>query len=415
MPSWISLPRDILVEILCRLAVNDLLRFRCVSKGCRDLIDSPDFVKFHLSHSLKTNSHRFLIILGKSKPYSLDLDSLEIAQVKSNSDIFTDLLQVKFPILGSCNGLIALKTNNGDDIVICNPTTKKIRKVRRPNSRTLPAGHIFVGYGFGYDPVSDDYKLVNLSQSYNQRNNKYISTTLIYSLKSGYWRKTYHETPCFPNLPFNKGNAILVNNVLHWMIDTDESKNIVAFDLTSKKFHDVPPPILQLEKTTIYLELKELGGCLWMICSRHCESCDDSYLDIWVMKEYGIRESWTFLWSLEMCEDVPTLWFPVAYSKCGQKVLLWFFDNQDRTDRDMLVWYNLEGKRLEDMEIRDVPVPDYDRGIEVCIATLVSPTPTPAGTTTNCASLVSPTPKPAGTTTNCRPKRKRRKGKAKIV
>ncbi|OMO57907.1 hypothetical protein COLO4_35010 [Corchorus olitorius] len=161
MPSRISLPDDIFVEILCRLAVKDLLRLRCGSKDCRDLIDSPNFVKLHLSHSLKTNSHRSLIILtDKSKSFSVDLDSLEIPQIKC-SDILTDLQVKKFPIIGSCNGLIALETINGDAIVICNPTTRKIWLVPKPDV-TLPAGTILVDYGFGYDPVSDDYKLVAL-------------------------------------------------------------------------------------------------------------------------------------------------------------------------------------------------------------------------------------------------------------
>ncbi|OMO80899.1 reverse transcriptase [Corchorus capsularis] len=168
MRSRISLPHDILEEILWRLAVKDVLRFRCLSKGCRDLIDGPEFVKLHLSHSLKTNSHRFLIIrdYAKSKPYTLDLDSLENAQIK-NTDILPDL-QVDSPIIGSCNGLIALRSKkNADAIVICNPTTRKTREI--PKHPTLPASN--VNYGFGYDPVSDDYKLVMLIQPYNNKQN----------------------------------------------------------------------------------------------------------------------------------------------------------------------------------------------------------------------------------------------------
>ncbi|OMP08794.1 hypothetical protein COLO4_06114 [Corchorus olitorius] len=116
------------MEILCRLPVKDLLRFRCVSKGFRDFIDSPDFVKLHFSHALKTNSHRFLVLpTDKFKPYSLDFDSLENSQIKP-TDILTDL-EVEFPILGSCHGLIALQTKYGNDIVICNPATKKNREL----------------------------------------------------------------------------------------------------------------------------------------------------------------------------------------------------------------------------------------------------------------------------------------------
>ncbi|OMO57954.1 hypothetical protein COLO4_34969 [Corchorus olitorius] len=173
MRSRINIPHDMFDEILCRLAVKDVLRFRCLSKGCRDLIDSPDFVKLHLSHSLKTNSHRFLIIrnYGNPKPYTLDFDSLENAQIK-NTDILPDL-QVDSPILGSCNGLIALHSKNGDAIVICNPTTRKTREIPKPPT----TGNMYVNYGFGYDPVSDDYKLVMLIQRYNKQNQSLVSPT----------------------------------------------------------------------------------------------------------------------------------------------------------------------------------------------------------------------------------------------
>ncbi|OMO57906.1 hypothetical protein COLO4_35009 [Corchorus olitorius] len=369
----INLPYDILVEILYRLAVKDLLRLRCGSKDCRDLIDSPDFVKLHLSHSLKTDSHRFLIMVrnGKSKPkpFSLELDSLEIPQIKS-SDILTDL-QVKFPIIGSCNGLIALKTNNGDATVICNPTTRKIRLVPKPPKNKKTESSFPVSTGFGYDPISDDYKLVMLIQRYNKHDEVSISTK-IYSLKSRNWRNSFHEIPCVPNLVSNAFERIhLVNNALHWVmvLDSDDrSKTIVAFDLTTERYRYVPLPLLDHNTSLVELyyamDLKELGGCLCMIGHRYDYSKRCLFYDMWVMKEYGLQESWTQLFPFTMSGEV----YPVAYSKCGQKFLCISYDYNGYKGK--LVWYNLKGEKTEDIEIE---VRYYPTGPDVCISSLVSP------------------------------------------
>ena len=43
-----NLPRELIVDILSRLPVKTLCRFKCVLKPWRSLISDPDFVKTHL-------------------------------------------------------------------------------------------------------------------------------------------------------------------------------------------------------------------------------------------------------------------------------------------------------------------------------------------------------------------------------
>ncbi|XP_030462546.1 F-box/kelch-repeat protein At3g06240-like [Syzygium oleosum] len=46
-----NLPHEIVLEILKRLPVKPLMRFKCVSKSWQCMIDDPDFVAVHLKHS----------------------------------------------------------------------------------------------------------------------------------------------------------------------------------------------------------------------------------------------------------------------------------------------------------------------------------------------------------------------------
>ncbi|OMO90901.1 hypothetical protein COLO4_18783 [Corchorus olitorius] len=373
MASRINLPNDIIMEILYRLAGEDLVRLRCVSKDCRDLIDSPDFVKLNLSHSLKTNSHRFLILPRRGRNsdkycnYIIDFVSPETVQMIKSSDILNDL-EVKFPIIGSCNGLIAFETNNSDGFVICNPTTKKIRKVPPP-PRHIPE---LVNYGFGYDPVSDDYKLVMMFQPFGLlEENVYGGfLTYIYSLKVGCWESSFHETRYCT--VFSQTSGILVNNALYWMLDglSIDDARLVAFDLTSERYRDVPLPLLDDQHYYYsYMDIKELGGCLCMI------GHGGDYVDIWVFK----GESWTKLSSFT--SHTSALQNPVAYSKCGQKVLLHIYsstknrflmEKESELPLHKLVWCNLKREKIDkDMQILEFR--DNYSNVDVCVSSLVSP------------------------------------------
>ncbi|GMN36513.1 hypothetical protein TIFTF001_006095 [Ficus carica] len=98
-----QLPWEIIIDILSRLPVKDLLRYRCVSKPWCSLIDGPDFINLHLKHSLQTNSNLALVIRGCGLHWA-NLDPLDSA------------IQLNHPldyeggteVLGSCNGLLAL-------------------------------------------------------------------------------------------------------------------------------------------------------------------------------------------------------------------------------------------------------------------------------------------------------------------
>ncbi|GMN36514.1 hypothetical protein TIFTF001_006094 [Ficus carica] len=79
-----SLPWEIIVDILFRLPVKDLLRYRSVAKSWCSLIDGPDFVKLHLDHSKEANSNLAAILSESNNLFWVDLDVLSDAAVKLN-------------------------------------------------------------------------------------------------------------------------------------------------------------------------------------------------------------------------------------------------------------------------------------------------------------------------------------------
>ncbi|KAL9427479.1 hypothetical protein AB3S75_029630 [Citrus x aurantiifolia] len=57
MATSVQLPLDLIVDILIRLPVRSLARFRCASRSFRSLIDGQDFVNRYVNHSIETNSN----------------------------------------------------------------------------------------------------------------------------------------------------------------------------------------------------------------------------------------------------------------------------------------------------------------------------------------------------------------------
>ncbi|KAF3948343.1 hypothetical protein CMV_025645 [Castanea mollissima] len=115
-------PDDIVEDILGRLPVKSLTRFRCVSKSCNSIITDTTFINKHLklninqSESLiSTNTHSgYLLYTTKDKNSSPSSKQL-CTVVCDNDRTLTQVSRFEIPtffekysIVGSCNGLFCL-------------------------------------------------------------------------------------------------------------------------------------------------------------------------------------------------------------------------------------------------------------------------------------------------------------------
>lgn len=265
---------EIVSDILSRLPVKSLKRFQCVCKPWNDLIPEIDTNRFRLLYSpLLANPNPLLSIdyeaLNKGN------DGVAITKLQC-PDVVKRNTSLKF--LGSCNGLVCLEMEEQDGIVLWNPSTRETKLFSKPP----PIGNESQFYGFGYDPSTEDYKVM-------MGHSDHMKTVIeVFSVKRNTWRA--HMDLCCVDLSFHDQGCFL-NGALHWIKLGYMSSSIISFDLAQESFMEtVPLPHCEPGDTK---DLTSLGIGTTRNCLFVHSGPDTSDFNIWVMKEFGVRESWT--------------------------------------------------------------------------------------------------------------------------
>ncbi|KAK3224165.1 hypothetical protein Dsin_011190 [Dipteronia sinensis] len=313
-----KLPTDLAVEILCRLPVKSVLRFRCLSRESCSVIDSPTFIKRHQICS--TNSNKSLVVSGISGICLVDFDSIDTKAVHLH--LPSESWFFRTSIVGSCDGLLALY-NSKLGIALLNIATRKHLILPQFWSDFDSFSKFYDG--FGYDSASDAYKLVRIINS-----SESLTEVTVYNLRDNTWRKIDDGFPYF--LEISHGVGTFVGGSLNWIVggidsDFEYDNFILSFDLQKDTFSLVPKPHITDRRFDICIG--DLGGSLYLSCNKEYEHA----FDIWVMNEYGVEKSWGKLFSFSFERPLDTLAVspmtrPLAYTKRGDKVLLYRDDRR---------------------------------------------------------------------------------------
>lgn len=232
-------------------------------------------------------------------------------------------------IVGSINGLICIAIDE-QDTFLWNPSTRISKKLADPGIK-VRRGYLIV-YGFGYDESTDDYKVVGIFCTFHS---EYLFETevKVYSSRTDFWRRIGD----FPSgVPLDESGKF-VNGAIHWAASRNTGSNlsfswlIVSLDLANETYGEVAQP--SYGEGEFDLSLGVLGGCLCVLSNFH-----GYRTDVWMMKEYGVRESWTKLTSIPYLIEISKHEYPVLlYLSKNGEILLEFgshivlYDPQSRS------------------------------------------------------------------------------------
>ncbi|XP_069145162.1 F-box/kelch-repeat protein At3g23880-like [Solanum lycopersicum] len=328
------LPPELNTDILLRLPVSSVLIIRSVSKSCLAFTSTPEFIKAHLNVSA---NHK--ILLSCSQPnFNLkecSFTSLLNSFVLDTSDLDCSMTSYVWFVVGSVNGLICL-SNTENELFLWNPSTRKHKQLPDFTFKFKNAERFI--YGFGYDECHDDYKVVACiyPPGFLPLFGDYVK---IYSLKDDSWRSI--SIPQDWVKSFNCGK--FVNGKLNWAYNSNctgpfwrKGRNIISLDLADDKWEKVEAPCYSEEDGIFVLGVLENN--LSVICNGNYEGTD---LDLWVRKEYGVKESWTKMFTFKYPHPYPSLMFlfyPPHLASNKGKVLLMCGKT--------FVLYNLKGESI---------------------------------------------------------------------
>ncbi|KAL2496730.1 F-box/kelch-repeat protein [Forsythia ovata] len=289
------LPEGIIINILKRLPVKLLICCMCVSRSWYTLITSPDFISTHLNFALASNEGPPLLLLRrccirKIERYELYCDNVSFDRHFTLEFPFRSINPF-FTIIGSCNGLLCLSDDRlfyMNTIIIWNPCIKKSVLLPEPNLVYNSYGSFMQSLGFGFDPIAKDYKVVRITYTDFDRRLPQIE---LYRLSMGVWEDITHLALKY--IIHNRSRQAYINGATHWIARyVDGNDLILVFDMCAEVFREmILPGNLAKDDSPRNKELMIYRESLALV------SCDVAGVEhdfcVWVMKEYGVVESWT--------------------------------------------------------------------------------------------------------------------------
>ncbi|KAK9052432.1 hypothetical protein SSX86_029061 [Deinandra increscens subsp. villosa] len=313
-----NLPDSLLLEIISRLPLKSIFRFKCVCKHWLTLISQPSFSRFYFSRILTANasssSVRFRIMyryvyVSKFKDV-LDRFRPEIYNSSKFSVLFLSSFEEQqqsdqFKVLAVSNGLVLCCLLGPLIYYVCDPVTRQWVTLPRGRDKSSNTHPIFFGEGFvsriNEDNVLTSYTVVRV-ELVNVRTN-YLSLE-VFSSETGKW--VDYKLPCPHPIGLMKrgGSPISFNGILHWFV---YDYGMVAFDP-----HKDPKScrLIQFpEDREVETDYKHEG--LYRLCDecqgklRFFEVAHDSWsfycFSMWVMKDYEKGE-WCSEFKVSRCD-----------------------------------------------------------------------------------------------------------------
>ncbi|OMO79396.1 hypothetical protein CCACVL1_13703 [Corchorus capsularis] len=197
-----ALPSSLVLEILSNLPVKALLRFRCVCKSWKDLINFENFINWHLDYSCRRN--KLGILMNRYYRYPVrrrrarKKTKLTSFSIISNNRFFSsglsdlnyvfdklgDISTSRSQCLAHCDGIF-FASDSEDNNALFNLATRETIILPKSNKSHGPSG-------FGYDLKSHKYKALRIGTPYQCNNINYPSSVQVYTMGAYCWRHVNH-------------------------------------------------------------------------------------------------------------------------------------------------------------------------------------------------------------------------------
>ncbi|XVF69223.1 hypothetical protein PTKIN_Ptkin11bG0063700 [Pterospermum kingtungense] len=315
----IEIPEAVVEDILLKLPVKSLLRFRCVCKMWCSTFHTSYFITKHHQNNIRNNNLNLLLKSWLNSTVD-DVDYFSALSTEKG-DNFLVKENIHFPLFetdwhapivsGPCNGLFCLYYEG--EAALWNPSTREFKFLPQSSVQRHPLVNFtsFGCLGFGFDSKTDDFKVVRFVTYYFDENedesmlDDCIRQVELYSLKSDSWKQiSCPEAEPYWNSSFNN----YINGFYYWQAAGNSDCFVLSFDMANEKFSTLPFPEFGGSLSQCYLQLLDFNGSLGAIVYPKMGTEESFYL--WVM-----NGSWTRKFSIESVSGVNK---PLGFWKKGE-------------------------------------------------------------------------------------------------
>ncbi|KAJ1410227.1 Galactose oxidase/kelch, beta-propeller [Sesbania bispinosa] len=331
------LPYDIIINVLQRVPVKSLIRFKCVAKDWAKLLETPYFIEQHLHHS----SHNNLYLL------------LQCALPSPSILIGPDFKFHKPPqftsppgrIIGSCNGLLCLRhTEQPPMLSLWNPATRQVKHV--PETLIDVKTNSY-HVGFGFSPLVNDYKMLRISvfdeDQFLSPYEAMVNRAEVYSLTTGSWKEI--DASNLQSL-YLVTNPVTVNGAIFWHAISSYYGYgfVVSFDIGEEAFTllEAPPPPSHAYSISLAVynhKIAVIHHCMVIVGQVMSFS-----IDLWALEvedTHPSGESWVKKYSVGPSSRIL---FPL--NVWGDKIVFWKKLDECGGVKFVLSLFNLSNKEL---------------------------------------------------------------------
>ncbi|PIA47848.1 hypothetical protein AQUCO_01400441v1 [Aquilegia coerulea] len=387
------LQKDYLLTIMLllkKLPIKTISQCRWVSKTWYDYILHPLFAQLHHVRAVQNQSICAVFRGPRKLFYLIEHDYFDNFRRHVIAILlkFRELRQTfwahdtynVYDVVGCINGLICFSPEGGDNFwalpyYICNPITGEYIKIPlSPHNYIDP-----LGSGIGFDPISNDYKVICIlgsismvkNESWNEEwwvNSPSRVTTVseqwvnpvnkiedkgeidideqtvveVYSLGSATWKKLLINDVYVSGMI---QSTVFVNGCLHWIAYIPDAV-ILSFNVATEEFKIIQLPPHENDNERGLMIIRE------HLCFLHGFSCGSK--DVWLMTDYGVEDSWTKEYTIKLeygylpvggSHEVIELWNGKLLSLNGEE-RLGYYDPEKKLFKRITI-HNLARKKVE--------------------------------------------------------------------
>ena len=233
-----------------------------------------------------------------------------LTQISKSQIPFSDTRMVGF-----CNGIFCLQNSRNHIIYLWNPSIRKFKmlddtclthtfesRFTRPFAR--------VAAGLAYQSRNNDFKILRIV-CYNKMSDRIVfynnesgreqvlpAEAEVYSLSTNSWREVELNGagPNIGSIDYNASSSscLYFNGALHLLAFSRDHHFILSFDVDNERFREIMLPQNYLDATREHYGcLAVFKGLLAFVAWDEDPGADRDICHIWVMREYGVAESWT--------------------------------------------------------------------------------------------------------------------------